>query len=100
MLFLDLKVMVIKSFNMNQQCVLESKAANSVFECISKNAASRSKAAILLLYSALVKSGALCLVLDLPVHERHTEVSLVKGHQDVFGAGDDDVQRGTFIGML
>jgi len=42
-----------------------------------------------------VKLGVLCLVFGLPICARHihTEVSLVKGHQDVFGAGDDDVQR-------
>lgn len=63
---------------MNHQCVLESKKVNGIFDFISKNAVSKFKAAILLLYSALGKSGVLCLVLDLPVHERHIEVSLVK----------------------
>lgn len=82
---------------MNQQCVLEAKKTDSIFDFISKNAASRPKAAILLLYSALLKPGVLCLVLGSPIHERHrhAKVSLVKGYQDVFGAGDDDVQGKT-----
>lgn len=80
------------SFNMSRQCVLESKKANYIFDFISKNAPSKSKAAILLLYSTLGKSGVLCLVLGLLVHERHIEISLVKGCQDVFRSGEDDVQ--------
>ena len=51
----DVRVLVNTWLNMSQQCAQMAKKANGTLACIGNNAASRSRAAVIPLYSVLVR---------------------------------------------
>lgn len=82
------------SFDRNQQCGLESKKAKSIFDFISKKAASRSKVANPSALFSTCEIWSTVSRFGFAIHERYTEASLVKGYQGVFRSGDDDDVQG------
>ena len=68
-------VSVDERFNMSQQCVIPAQKANCILDCIKRSMTRRSREAILLLYSALVRPCLeYCIQFWDPQHKKDMEL--------------------------
>lgn len=82
----DLGVLLDK-LNVNQQCTLVAKKANSILGCIKNSAASRSGEMIFTCHTGEAASGVLYPVPQYNRNRVHTGASSVRGHKADEGTG-------------